>query len=1163
MKRPTRPLDTVHRIEALEARALFSAYLHHSLEDSFNLPAVLRQFDLADLESRGFGAVVAGTGDIDADGVPDLAIAEVGAPPSFLPPIGGRVFLFSGRTGDLIRTLTDSAPEFGVAMVNLGDVNDDGVPDLLIGSPGYDGTDNSEYDPEGRAYIYSGADGEILRTFEGTTPDGDFGRALARLNDANGDEVQDVIIGAPGRVPVIVAFPGDLGFRPDTPGEVFIFSGVDGSLIRTHTGENAGDRFGYAIATAPQTGTNQSLFAVGSPWFNNEATGDYAGRVYVFSVEGSQAYTLDGESAGDLFGTAVAIVPVTIDTSLPPGSDRKLVVGAPGADFTINTTETPVSNQGHLESFDLANGMFRIVGGASDPTEHARLGEKLALISDLNFDGAADFAAIAPGTGDVYTYDGFLGSFRNFGSIVADPALTDLYHLSIGLIGDVNDDGIPDIASGTVSALGEVRVQIISTLGFGQPIRIDGTSPDLRYMWSQSTQDAIVFTNGVPRALRTLPGFLVPEGGDTASTRSYIQAIGNDGAIYFFNQSASDPHSELMVWRDGTVVTLQSLVTMVEGNTPSDYDTLRIVKIGSGGHLLLTDASFDGVTGQTYIFSNGVLSNLWIGFVYDVNASGTVVGTTSSIEEGFESVVWTHEGGATEIPQLTGSLGINDSGLIVGTLTGSITPINAGTLVAWNNGVITELGTAPTTIGGNAPPAWNIAAVANDGRVLASLRVVPLHGLARYSMYLYDSEDGLRTAVDATHGLPSGLPFASTSGFGGSGDPSFGVFALDGGIFTYNSFISQIPDSSIATLRENSPVSTYFVGSVRCVAAVNQYNELIVFQYQGTEWSVKRITTILVPEGEHQVVMVADPTGVEPVVIVADGASLQLYRINPGATEGGHQLDFGDRQAIVRGLTTFTNAEGIVHLAGIAENGDVVIYYRDPSVFIAESNGWRYDNLTQVHLDSQELTTPVFVSGLTAFATPWSGMNIAGIDADGRVQTIWWSPESVFWKVSDLSDLAPVARFTGELSSYVSPWGTMHIVGVTAETNQVAALWWAPGFGSRWQANGLRNDAPAVAVDSIATFVTPWGAQNVLGRSDDGHVQVFWWAPQTFEWRVEELPSDEMPPTITGRVTASFDAVGDTATQTVFARGENGELLHMFWRNDGTPWMLENVTELI
>jgi hypothetical protein len=92
--------------------------------------------------STGFGSQVRFVGDVDNDGKPDIAIAD--------RVLGNKVFIYRGRatwpatladTGADYVISTDTTfanSQFGVSMAPLGDFNGDGVPDFAIGAPGFD-----------------------------------------------------------------------------------------------------------------------------------------------------------------------------------------------------------------------------------------------------------------------------------------------------------------------------------------------------------------------------------------------------------------------------------------------------------------------------------------------------------------------------------------------------------------------------------------------------------------------------------------------------------------------------------------------------------------------------------------------------------------------------------------------------------------------------------------------------------------------------------------------------------------------------------------------------------------------------------------------------------------------------------------------------------------
>jgi hypothetical protein len=78
---------------------------------------------------------------------------------------------------------------FGYAVSNAGDVDGDTKSDMIIGAP--DANDN-----QGKAYIYRCAEDTGWRTISGVDDCGEFGFSVAGVGDINGDDKDEVIIGA-------------------------------------------------------------------------------------------------------------------------------------------------------------------------------------------------------------------------------------------------------------------------------------------------------------------------------------------------------------------------------------------------------------------------------------------------------------------------------------------------------------------------------------------------------------------------------------------------------------------------------------------------------------------------------------------------------------------------------------------------------------------------------------------------------------------------------------------------------------------------------------------------------------------------------------------------------------------------------------------------------
>ena len=293
-------------------------------------------------EAKGdqFSWIARGIGDVDGDKASDVVTSAPTFGANGQPTGRGKVYVYSGRSGTLLWERTGEPGEnLGTGLEGAGDVNRDGVPDVIAGAPG-----------SGHAYVYSGRDGKTLLTLTGTSQES-YGSSTAGAGDQNGDGYADVIVGAPS---------SNVGGQG--AGRAYVMSGKDGAVLATFDGRQAGDAFGSIVAGdnagrgtpllvgAPGGGPNdrgavylyRSLTAtptaavtadstgaaLGAMFtslvgdvngdkvpdfyatdFSNSAKGPSTGRAYVQSgADGRRLYTLTGENAGDGFGIGSADV---------------------------------------------------------------------------------------------------------------------------------------------------------------------------------------------------------------------------------------------------------------------------------------------------------------------------------------------------------------------------------------------------------------------------------------------------------------------------------------------------------------------------------------------------------------------------------------------------------------------------------------------------------------------------------------------------------------------------------------------------------------------------------------------------------------------------------------------------------------------------------------
>ena len=381
-----------------------------------------------------FGAAVA-SADVNGDGKADIIVG------AYNETVGandwqGRVYVFSGADDSLLRTFMTPNPQmysfFGGALAS-GDVNGDGKADIIVGALG-------ESSFQGRAYVFSGANGSLLRTLNTPNPQawGGFGGAVA-AGDVNGDGKADIIIGANGET-----------VGPNTgEGRAYAFSGQDGSLLRTLNTPNtqAGAGFGGAVASADLNGDGKADIIVAA-YVETIGANTGQGRVYVFSgANGSLLRTLNtpNPQANAHFGVKVVAGDVNGDGRVD------IVVGAPDETVGANT------GQGRLYVFSGTDGSLLQTLTTANPQADAGFGAR-AVAGDVNGDGKAD---IIVGAGAEWTADyGFQGRAYVFsganGSLLRtlntpNPQADAAFGSAVAL-GDVNGDGTADLV---VGALGE------------------------------------------------------------------------------------------------------------------------------------------------------------------------------------------------------------------------------------------------------------------------------------------------------------------------------------------------------------------------------------------------------------------------------------------------------------------------------------------------------------------------------------------------------------------------------------------------------------------------------------------------------------------------------------------------------------------------------------
>ena len=386
-----------------------------------------------------FGISLAPIGDLDDDGVIDMVAGDLDNDENYR----GAVWVLFMNTDGTVKAhqkigsnaggfsgVLDPMDEFGHAATGVGDLDHDGVEDIAVGAPLGDdgGTDrgavwilflNGDGTVKGQQKIADSVGG-----FESTLTDsGLFGSALTGLGDIDGDERYELAVGAP--------YDSEVGFRR---GAMWILSlNSDGTVdsaqkINDAHGGFSGvldneDRFGYSIAGLGDIdGNGVGEVAVGAVSDDDGGTDRGAvwilylranrtvrGQTKISSTQGDFAGALgDGDafghsvaSNGDIDGDGIADLFVGAAYDDDGGPDRGAVwvlLMSPGG--TVKAHGKISATEGNFPG-PLSDGVL--------------FGASIAPLGDLNNDGVADIAlsAIVDNDGGAYAgavWELFLGA---------------------------------------------------------------------------------------------------------------------------------------------------------------------------------------------------------------------------------------------------------------------------------------------------------------------------------------------------------------------------------------------------------------------------------------------------------------------------------------------------------------------------------------------------------------------------------------------------------------------------------------------------------------------------------------------------------------------------------------------------------------------------------
>jgi hypothetical protein len=440
--------------------------------------ALIREW-VGSVDGDSFGSCVASAGDVDGDGVCDVAI---GAPFSIAPGLTfGALFVYSGRTGSQIRALTSTTAAnnyYGTSLAAIGDVDGDGVPDLVSSNLNGGGIQAT-----GAVAVISGRTGATLHTNFSPNGSYEFGKQVAAAGDVDGDGTPDYLVTSPN--------------DPSAGGRVgaaYVYSGRTGRLI-WRLASGGFDNFPHVVVASgggDVDGDGHAEVLVGAPYFglvdvHSGATGAilYSVRAprhtYLFGSTVAPTGDVDGDSIPD-FCVGSGEDPYSRFTNGPTVAIHSGATGAPIASFAVDhggatsldatqdvtgdgvpdlLVGTGLTNSTHQSANAGRAKVLALPSGATvaDVLGHSfqsECGMATTIVADRDGDGYREVAVGLPG--GLGSSDGLVrilsGADGHELSRISPGVGDDGFGASLIETGDVNGDGVPDLAVGAASYFG-------------------------------------------------------------------------------------------------------------------------------------------------------------------------------------------------------------------------------------------------------------------------------------------------------------------------------------------------------------------------------------------------------------------------------------------------------------------------------------------------------------------------------------------------------------------------------------------------------------------------------------------------------------------------------------------------------------------------------------
>ncbi len=400
----------------------------------------------------------------------------------------------------------------GASVSDVGDFNNDGIDDFLIGAASFFGSNNPS-----QAYVVFGTDAGFPQTLELSSLNGvngvklvggagaeNTGFSVHRAGDFNDDGIDDVIIGALRATPAVgrtaagqafVVFGSNAAFGPTL--DLQALNGTNGIILN---GVTANDNAGLVVSGAGDI-NNDGIddVIIGAP--NADVNGNVnSGQVYtVFganagltspielsSLDGTNGFTFSGTPLQNQIGDFVSALGDFNDDGIDDLGIGSPATGANGEVYILYGSGTPFAAALNSASLDGTNGFIITDDGSGNNP----IGRTIDGAGDFNHDGVTDIILGANGFFQPRVYYVIYGTttpFTNPFSLVGIDGTNgvtmsgsdshDQNLLPSSGAGDVNGDAIDDVILARADSTGG-QAQVVFGRAGGPPSPIDLTALD-------------------------------------------------------------------------------------------------------------------------------------------------------------------------------------------------------------------------------------------------------------------------------------------------------------------------------------------------------------------------------------------------------------------------------------------------------------------------------------------------------------------------------------------------------------------------------------------------------------------------------------------------------------------------------------------------------------